>query len=522
MQSRYAKLYSAIATLEANTREPELIESIPGFPFKAMYPGQKEIIDRAKAVPGCCITSHTGMGKTACFLTLTRGKSAIVIEPRKFLQEQCSAGYFHDFVLYGRSGYVCPLSYAGTAASAYCLAKEDCCDTIYPKTCKNHSGDCLNGTKQCKVFLAGGEYKQYPCEYCEYNDAVRRSVEVLRGKGTVICNFGNFWKLVRHAEIVVVDEADLFFKEISNAMPLKFSKPKDGVEDVHGLLEREVRGLKSAAKDKNPDMRYRATNLLFAAEFLKANAELCFTYQRKDRIYVEIDPRNTNVLKNKLFGKKNVVIVSATPGQFDLPSYSASIHQRCGIYFAPVGNLTSRNLKANPHIMNSAGRAIKEISEYMGMIYDADKMIVHCGNLGTHASSLFQILGDENCILHESGKLAETIEKYKVSPKRYLLVASAEYGLDASFCKLQFVLKFPYPHLDERMNTLKRAMGPEFAGYYTGEARTRIIQTAGRNVRGYNDFGITIMLDSKIIEDYQRNIRLYPEWFRERVNPKVF
>jgi Rad3-related DNA helicase len=172
--------------------------------------------------------------------------------------------------------------------------------------------------------------------------------------------------------------------------------------------------------------------------------------------------------------------------------------------------------------MSSAAKAIAEISTYMELVYDADRVVVHCGNLGTHAASLYKILGDEDCILHSAGKLNETIDKYLASDKKYLLVASAEYGLDASWCKLQFILKFPYPTLDERTNTLKRSMGPDFAAYYAGEARQRVIQTAGRNVRGFNDFGVTICLDSKIYDDYTKNCHLYPKWFQERVDPGVY
>jgi hypothetical protein len=370
--------------------------------------------------------------------------------------------------------------------------------------------------------MAYGQYHRYPCDTCEYLDATTDAVQVLRNKGTVICNFGNFWQLLRFAEIVVIDEADLFFREVSAPVVLKYTVPEDNIVDIKIMLDREVKGLQNAAKSDDPRFRYSMQNKLYNAQFFKANAELCFTYQRKDRIYIEIDPRNTNILKNKLFANKKVIIVSATPGQFDLPSYSASIHQRCGIYFAPVGNLTSRSLKQNPFLMSHAAKVIAEISTYMELVYDADKVIVHCGNLGTHAAALYTILGESDCILHKSGKLAETLEAYKKSSKKYLLVASAEYGLDASFCKLQFILKFPYPTLDERMNTLKRSMGPWFSKYYAGEARTRVIQTAGRNVRGFDDFGVTVMLDSKCNEDYVRNAEMYPAWFRERVDRKVY
>jgi hypothetical protein len=516
--TRYSQLYAEIADLYRNTKSPELIQSVPNFPFPKMYPGQKQILDLIEPDSSFCLTSHTGFGKTAVFLTLTRDIPSIVIEPRKFLQEQVGK-YFGDFVLYGRSGYHCKYSQYGTAASAPCLLKKPCGETTFHNTCEKATATCLGS--ECKVFEADG-YKIYPCSDCDYLAATKDAVSSLRNSGTVICNFGNFWNLLRFADTVVVDEADLFFREISAPIILKYTKPSENIAEIRDLLRREVSGLQAASKSSDAAFRYKAENALYNAKFLLANSDLCFTYQRKDKIYIEIDPRNTNILAQKLFKGKRVIIVSATPGQFDYPAYSASIHQRCGIYFCPVGNLTSRSLQQNPHILNTAAKSIEEISEYMGMVYDADRIIVHCGNIGTHATGLYRILGSDQCTLHQSGKLQETIDTFLKSDKKYLLVAAAEYGMDATWCKCQFILKFPYPNLDERMNTLKRSMGTAFSGWYAGEARTRVVQMAGRNVRGWDDFGVTICLDSKIQEDYARNTGKYPEWFRERICEKVF
>lgn len=291
---------------------------------------------------------------------------------------------------------------------------------------------------------------------------------------------------------------------------------------IKKILDREIKGLQDASKTSDAGFRYKVQNQLYNIQFLRDNADFCFMYQKKDKIYIEIDPRNVNVLSKKLFKDKRVIIVSATPGSFDLPSYSASIHQRCGLYFAPVGNLTSKSLAQNPHLMSQAARAIREISDYFDMVYDNEHVIIHAGNLTTHATSIYKLLGEENCVMHTAGKLAETISDYLLSGKRYLIVAAAEYGLNAKWSLLQFSLKHPYPNLDERMRTLQRAMGPEFNAYYAGEARTRIIQLSGRNVRSYNDFGCTIFLDSKTRDDYQMHKGMYPEWFRERVDERCY
>lgn len=523
--TRYSPLFSAISKLETNHKPAGKLKSPDGFPFPTIYAGQQDILDKATPGNSFCLVPHTGFGKTPVFLYLTRGKPSIVIEPRKFLQKQVSK-YYSDFVLYGRSEYHCQHApfYNGSnsAAMAPCLQKEDCSDTEYAKTCQNANTARCGG--KCQVFAAGTEMKIYPCQDCAYIRAQQTAISELSANRTVICNFGNFWNLLKKAELVVIDEADLFFREISAPIKLKYSTPKKNANDtIQSLLQNEVAGLRNAIKTaSSPRMKYQAKNLLYSAEFFLKYHDLCFMYQRKDAFFVEVDPRNVSILSEKIFANKQVIIVSATPGAFNYPKHSASIHQRCGIYFAPVGNLTSHSLKQNPYLMSTAAKTIVEIATHMEIVHDADRVVVHCGNLGTHAASLYKILGEQDCTIHESGKLAETIDKYLESGKKYLLVAAAEYGMDADWCKLQFILKFPYPNLDERMRTLERAMGPDFKAYYEGEARTRVIQMAGRNVRGFDDFGVTICLDSKIQEDYVKHPECYPDWYHERVDRRCY
>lgn len=226
--SRYDSLFKAIHKKYLDVKEPRYTTTpIEGFPLPKMYESQFDLYNKIPKGESFCLCSHTGWGKTAFFLTYCT-KPTIVIESRKFLQHQISQ-YRNDFVLYGRSGYHCPLSQdaSKTAATAPCLAKEDCDGTSYHATCPNANSTCLN--KPCKVFKVGTGFVKYPCQKCDYNDAVMEATRRLRRGETVICNFGNFWPLLKNAEVVVVDEADLFFREISAPMKLKYTKPKDKI-----------------------------------------------------------------------------------------------------------------------------------------------------------------------------------------------------------------------------------------------------------------------------------------------------
>ena len=222
--SRFSKLFDAIHALELNHKSPDMIPPVKNFPYKQMYRAQGEIITAIGESASGVLCSHTGFGKTAIFITLTRGKAALIIEPRIFLQQQVAA-YANDTMLFGRSRYTCPLSPSKTAAMAPCLAKVECDGTTYHDTCPNANNTCLN--KPCSIFEVNGEWHQYPCDRCEYNDALRKARGVLTSGGCIVANFGNFWPFVKSANVIVVDEAGLFFKEISKPMKLKYTKPKD-------------------------------------------------------------------------------------------------------------------------------------------------------------------------------------------------------------------------------------------------------------------------------------------------------
>jgi hypothetical protein len=41
-------------------------------------------------------------------------------------------------------------------------------------------------------------------------------------------------------------------------------------------------------------------------------------------------------------------------------------------------------------------------------------------------------------------------------------------------------------------------------------------------VRGFDDFGITVCLDSKINEDFAKHSEMYPDWFVNRIDRRCY
>ena len=560
------KLFKAMSALHVQTQEPLMVN--PGddykFPFPQSYAGQDTVIREMKGFKQAALTSPTGTGKSAVVLSLTRDEATIVIEPRKFLQKQIS-GYYDDYVLFGRSEYKC--FHAVNAAKAPCNRKTECLTltpetkTIVPQDCvEEGTGASCDPDHPCKIFQTKQGAVKFPCRGCEYIGAQIEAKRTLQAKGTVICNFGNFWPLLQQAKIVVIDEADLFFREIAKPTKMMYSNKNDSEDSIKDLLTREMKGLDEAIKKTPANQAYTLQNLLYNVSFLLANADLCFKYQRRDKIYVEINPDNTNVLKDKIFKNKRLLIVSATLGEFNIPRYGYTVWQRRATYYCPVGKLTSKNLKANPWIMGVAAERIETITAVAEGMYDTHKFPIHCGNIGTHATALNNLLGpdrkhlycnvcgervedispeaqmvkcpkcgrkwearEERCTMHKAGNLMQTIDTFVENDMRYLLIAGADYGGNFDWAKLQIILKFPYGSLDEKMRVLERTMGKKkFNKYYVNEAISRFVQQCGRTCRGFGDFGVTIVLDSKMMDVYRENPESFPDWWKQTFDGKCY
>ena len=203
-----------------------------------------------------------------------------------------------------------------------------------------------------------------------------------------------------------------------------------------------------------------------------------------------------------------------------------SVPMRAKILYAPIGLMTSRNIYTMHHeyLLEEAGDFIANIYDVFKAMYDNKKSVIHCGNLGRHGKILNEYLEAKGfkTILHEQGKLKETIEMFLGGDAQFLLVVSAEYGVDFKDIPLQFILKVPYVAKDERMNALEKSIGKKaFLEYYTMDALNRLVQQSGRVGRGANGFGITFILDSKFSSLYSKYKDKLPGWFKERLVMEV-
>ena len=199
-----------------------------------------------------------------------------------------------------------------------------------------------------------------------------------------------------------------------------------------------------------------------------------------------------------------------------------SVPMRTAIFYTPIGLMTSRNVFTlhNEHLLKEAAQFISNLYLVHKNMFGGEKAVIHCGNLGRHGLIMNDYLQQEcyKTILHESGKLKQTLERFLSTDTQFLLVVSAEYGFDFKDISLQFVLKVPFAAMDERLRALERSIGkPSFNEWYTMDTLNRLVQQTGRIGRGADSFGTTFILDSKFKEMYNKYKKALPQWFAERL-----
>jgi len=149
-----------------------------------------------------------------------------------------------------------------------------------------------------------------------------------------------------------------------------------------------------------------------------------------------------------------------------------------------------------------------------------EKFVVHCGNTRQHMLILKEVLEQHfKVLVHERGRMEQTIREFKEGDYDVLLVAAADVGYDFFEYHYQFIFKIPYTDRnDPEWKAIEQTFGKERAdAMYYAKLVNRIVQICGRICRGREDYGVTFILDAKFEELYNKYQRLLPKSFRERL-----
>lgn len=507
-----AEVYQSEVVIE--TEEPKYRH----YPFSTAWKGHNKFITHIlNSKDICYLTSPTGTGKTAIYLTAAAesGLKTLVIVPRNGLQEQVA--------LYSSKIGISIL---------YLFERTKMCN----KNLQNPP--CLKRFRRRGrwYFKLNGKILEYPCPDCPYE--IRKNIikDLFKENECIaVMNQGNFWFLRSQAEFVVIDEADETLRSITDAVSYpEWYESNDPHEVLSWMKEKVVsiinKVLKALEEVRKDDELIKLNLLLNKLErklrkiefFMSYPADKLITYIKGKSTYVEVFDNPVNIVK-RLFPESKICLVTATPPlNVNIDNNNDVMPFRAKVIYAPIGRMSVRNVfvKGNVDLLEKAAEFIAKTYDYVVKLTGMKKAPIHCGNLARHGIKIYEILKEDGfkILLMEEGNQVQTIREFLQGDYDFLCVVAAEYGYDWGFSPVQYILKVPYADLeDPRLQAIRKLLGEKFNEWYEWDALSRLIQACGRNARGPNDFGITIILDSCFEKLYNRFRDKVPKWFRDRL-----
>jgi len=510
------------------------------FPFKWAYVGQNDAIERICSSQFTYLAPHTGAGKTAVFVTAARvlGEPTVIIEPRVFLQEQvCQYARDGDIIyLASRKRHPCPLIDKLPEWAKKFFDKD-------LRPCDFRVGDYF--------YVARKKY-EFPCPDCPYEilkDLVRERLD--RG-GIVVLNQGNFKYYLKaindNRAFVIVDEADEVLRSVTApiVVPKRAIAGANDVEDVldnaYEFLKRKREKILDTLDELEEDLEKNPEDSKLLEEIVRLNNSLeqverdldwirfygdfardVFYYEKGGAVYIEALP--SFVWFKRFFWNCRVCLVTATPppavaSSGEVVSYEVPFKAK--VVVAPLYNMSKTQLskvKDVDKVFERVAKFMQYVSRGVQYVLRAKRMkvVVHCANFD-YVNRIKKYF-DKPLVHDGTDKLENVIRVFNESEYyEWLFVVSAEYGGDFKGVPLQFVLKVPYPPLDERTEAMREKIGEDrFRAWYEYVALSQMIQATGRNARKPTDPAVTVIIDRSAVYLLKKYYNHLPEWFRKRL-----
>lgn len=151
----------------------------------------------------------------------------------------------------------------------------------------------------------------------------------------------------------------------------------------------------------------------------------------------------------------------------------------------------------------------------------SDRILIHTVSYALTAKVVEAIRQDQPArrvfTYTSSGGRAAAIELYRRYPGSILVAPSLDRGVDlpGDLCRVQIVVKVPYPNLGDKVINARFHTGQEGRTWYTIQTIRSLVQMTGRGVRSEEDFATTYILDSQFNDLWMRSSRLFPSWWRD-------
>lgn len=478
------------------------------------------------SVDNVVIEAPVGTGKSAIALTLSNVfGGAHILTPQKRLQTQYEEDFEGELVgMRGRNFYPCEVDDR--------LSTADCPLRPLP-----------NSTKAEKL-----EYKECVETTCPYTKAL----ETAQQHNTVVHNYHSFifqasWygRFVQRP-LIIFDEAHDLPGIVRDFMTYKRRIPQgalpknrlpedyDGVTmDIESLLTLEMEVLKNSEgflteKETEAAIR-RIEQLESRKEYLTPdNVVMHCVYSPEERtLNIDMVPVNVGPSCNNLlysFGQKRVFMSGTI---FDVGQYClATGLQRNRTKFIQSG--TSFRKENRPIYLKPAYQVdtsfrnwdnnFEEMVEKLRLIlskFPDAKGLIHAPSYTATRQIVAALADTKRLVSHTSDNIEKALADFYSSKEPLVFISPSCYqGVDMKYdrARFQVVIRVPYPSTADFFIEDRMRRDP---AWYNYQALVVFGQQLGRVVRAEDDFGATILLDSRFHRFLAQNRRYIPKWLAE-------
>lgn len=517
------------------------------FPKDYPYPGQVEVLERSLEAyenggyDTILVEAPVGFGKSPVAITLAKYfADGYILTPRKALQDQ----YFEDFtkdvtLLKGMSNYPCFPS--GSERAEYFASRD-----------RDYKGN-MTYNKSMDIIRTGGTpmfsglgCSNAPCgtdkdllsacvadKMCPYDFAIERVKE----RPLIVCNLHSFianasrTQRLQFRSLMLIDEAHDMRSILRDFITKTFTVPypvisaRMNIPETEDMQEWVAFFSQEVFKDKltlPEDKEEYEVALGLLTEHSMRN--FVVSYEEDPfcvRTTFKFIPRNLgNAAESFLlrFGKYRMMM-SGTIYDKNYFCRSNGIDPEKTLFirmpstFAPNKKLvfmrddhmtdnSFKNFEANyPKMLDNVRRVMKGYHDVRGLIHApsykvAERMAFDLGN---------------RVLFHTADNFREVYDYFiNESPPNAILISPiCAQGVDLKYdrCRFQMIVRVPYPNASDAF--MKDLLETDFSAY-NYEALVVFGQMLGRVMRAPDDWGHTILLDSRFKNFVQKNRHVLP------------
>lgn len=529
------------------------------FPLEKARPSQIDVMNAIevafdKGYRNVLLEAPVGSGKSAIAVACAKfyGETHI-LTPRKSLQDQ----YLTDFhkeslvTMKGRNSYPCTYESELNAAQYEQVVHKIRNGKVLfltPFDTPCSEGPCLTSVdakRKCTQPDREG-IEIYPCPYHVAIDTAQKENIIVHNLHSFIFQTYYSSRFIKR-KLLVIDEAHEVesilrgFAEKKISLPLFIKDEDEPIEGQYTTLDQwanwlsqfsEKYSTRAKSNEVSPRQEFEGILLMLKDLSEMVGTKFVITIERdpiRKRSRFTFTPEYVGSLVDKYilnYGDKRL-LMSGTIYSKDLYCRLSGLkpEETCFIKIGSSFPKENRPIYLKPDYTVDTShktwdknfkKMIENIRTVMGVFKD-DKGLIHAPSY-LAGLTLYNALKDTGRVIkHDKDNFQQTLFDFYESDEPLILISpTCQQGVDmkGDRSRFQIILRVPYPSTTDKL--MAKKVKEDFP-YYNYQALITFGQQIGRINRSEDDFGATILMDSRFNQFIARNKGVLPKWLLDAI-----